>query len=172
MNIEQVAAGADVKIRSSRGGWVGIWAFAGIWLVFVALYLTTDYHGSTSSLVFGFLLILELLWLQTFGVDLTRECAIVRGVRRRSVPWSEVQAVLPDSQLGTGRVSFMLESGKRVMLPAPTTFLGMGGAAYARDFDLIGQCWLANRGEDWRPVHRLAPRSPVQGSASSTMTGT
>ena len=152
MTVDQGTAEADVKIRSSRGGWVGIWTFAAIWLAFVVLRLTTDYHGSTSSLVLGFVLIVEMLWLQTFGADLTKESVIVRGARSRSIPWREVQTVLNDSQLGMGRVSLILDGGKRVMLPAPKTFLGMGGARYARDLALVQGHWIANRGDSWRPV--------------------
>jgi hypothetical protein len=152
MNVDQGTAGADVKIRSSGVGWAGIGTFAAIWLVFVVLRLTTDYHGTTSSLVFGFLLIVELFWLQTFGAELSREYVMVRGVRSRRIPWQEVQAVLPDSQLGMGRVSLILDGGKRVMLPAPKTFLGIGGAAYARDLHLVEECWVANRGDSWRLV--------------------
>jgi hypothetical protein len=136
--------------------------FAVIWLVLVGLTLTTDhYAGSTSSLVIGGVLIAEMLWIQTFGVDLTRKCAVVRGIRRQSIPWQHVQAVLPFEQLGTGRVCLVLESGQRVNLRAPSSFMGLGGARYERDFHRIGQWWLAHRGQGWRPLPPEAPQPPV-----------
>jgi hypothetical protein len=84
---------------------------------------------------------------RTFGVDLTRESAIVRGVRRRSVPWQEVQAVVRYPPSGAKVVRLILESGESVMLRAPTSSWGLGGAEYERNVHRIEQWWLAHRGE-------------------------
>jgi hypothetical protein len=169
---EKGAAEADVRIRVARPDWMWILAFAGIWFATAGLDVMRESPESAWPLVLGFVLVAEALWIRSFGIDLTRESAIVRGIRRRSIPWQEVQAVLRHSQLGSGRVSLVLESGTRLTLRAPTRFWGIGGARYERDFHRIGQWWLAHRGESWRPVRTEAPWSPVQGSASSTTTGT
>jgi len=97
---------------------------------------------------------------RTLGVDLTRESANLRGFRRRSIPWQEVQAVV---RYGSGSmgVRLILEHGKRVTLRAPRTDGISGVAQFDRDFDCIDQWWLAHRGESWRPANAETP--PVQG---------
>ena len=109
------------------------------------------------------LLVAMTLWAMTWGVDLTPESANVRGIRRRSIPWREVQAVLRYEQAGSTSVRLILENGKPATLRAPMRFLGLGGAAYDRDFHQIGQWWLSHRGESWRPLRPEAPRPPLQG---------
>jgi hypothetical protein len=103
-------------------------------------------------------IVAEALWALTWGVDLTPESVNLRGVRRRSIPWQEVQAVLRYEQVGQARVQLIPEEGKPITLRAPTRLWGMGGAGYERDFHRIGQWWLAHRGESWRPVRPEAPR--------------
>jgi len=162
VTIAQGAAETEVKIRGPRGGWMWVSGLALVWLALVGIRLATDHHvGSTFTLVFGPVLILEMLWIQTFGVDLTPGCAIVRGLRRQSIPWQQVQAVLRFQQVGTWRVTLLLEGGQRVNLRAPTSSLGLGMASYERDFHRIGQWWLAHRGDSWRPVRPEAPQLPV-----------
>ena len=122
----------------------------------------TGIHG---TVVIGCVFVAEALWIRTFGVDLTREAANIRGLRRWSIPWRHVQAVLRHQQLGAMRVSLILENGMRVTLKAPTTWWGSGEHEYEyeADFNRIGQWLLAHRGESWRPVRPEAPRPPVQG---------
>ncbi len=103
MTVEQVAAEADVKIRTPRHDWMWLFGFGGIWVAFAALEMATDLPWSTPSLVVGCVLVAEALWIRTFGVDLTREAANIRGLRRRSIPWPQVQAALRHQQLGAGR---------------------------------------------------------------------
>jgi hypothetical protein len=105
----------------------------------------------------------ESLWELTLGVDLTPESVILRGVRRRSIPWHQVQAVIRDEMLGQRRVRLITQNGKPVTLRAPASFLGLGRAAYDRDFQRIDQWWLAHRGESWGPLRPEAPRMPGQG---------
>lgn len=158
-----------VKIRTPRRDWIGFLVAGGIWLVNGGISLALDtvltlgrpWNG-TLGLAIGCLLVAEALWIRTLGVDLTQESANVRGIRRRSVPWQEVQAVVHRRWAGTWCVRLIVESGKPVTLRAPTTWLGIGAAEYERDFDRIGQWWLAHRGESWRPLRPEAPRPPVQ----------
>ncbi|HEY8717767.1 hypothetical protein [Pengzhenrongella sp.] len=102
----------------------------------------------------GCLLLLEVLWLRTLGIDLTPELAVIRGFRRRDVPWRDVQAVFGRERRD---VQLILESGEAVTLPAPRNPMGRHGeATYDRDYHRIGQWWLAHRGADWTPA---APRA-------------
>jgi hypothetical protein len=107
-------------------------------------------------LVIGSALMVEALWLRTCGVDLLPEHALVRGFRRRVVPWQQVQAVARRPQAGGWLVQLMLESGKPVMLRAPMISWGIGGkrgvVAYEQDYHRIEQWWLTHRGPSWHDV--------------------
>lgn len=116
-----------------------------------------------ANLFVGCVFIAEGFWIRTFGVVLTAEYASIRGLRRRRVPWSEVQAVVRHRQLGSWLVQIIPEHGDRITLRAPSSFWGMGSADYEREYDRIGQWWLAHRGESWRPVRAEAPPVPNEG---------
>jgi hypothetical protein len=152
MTVPQSAAEADVKIRTPFRDLAWLLGVAVIAFASAAFGMANNLPGSAVPLVFGCVFVAEALWVRTFGVDLTRESANVRGLRRRSIPWQQVQAVLRHGQLGAGRVTLILESGERATLRAPTTFLGWGRADYERDYHRIGQWWLAHRGDSWGPV--------------------
>lgn len=159
MTIEQGATEAAVEIRSPRQ--------ASIWFVGGGFFVASAFFNLASGqfwidLVVGALLVAEALWVRGFGVDLTADTANIRGFRRQSVPWAQVQAVLHHQQLGMRRVRLLLDSGKPATLRAPTTWLGFGAAEYERDFERIGHWWLAHRGTDWHPVRPEAPTMPVQ----------
>jgi hypothetical protein len=124
------------------------------------------HHNSPdpTPLVLGGVFVGEALWIRTFGIDLTPESANVRGIRRRSVPWGRVQAVLGYRKRGTDRVALVLDSGERVVPRVPSTSFGSGAAAaakYEEDFHRLGQWWLAHRGSSWRPVRPEAPGAPI-----------
>jgi hypothetical protein len=162
MTIEQGAAATGVRIRTPLREWMLLGVVGVSWLAAAAFDMAMESSWSTFHLVLGCVFVAEALWIRTFGVDRTPESAIVRGLRRQSIPWQQVQAVVRHDQLGAGRVSLILESGRKVTLRAPTTFFGFGGAQYEQDFNRIGHWWLAHRGESWRPVCPEAPRLPVQ----------
>jgi hypothetical protein len=164
MTADQGRAEAEVKIRTTRQAWMQPFVFGGIWLVFAIFWATTDRRFfALSWLTLGCVSIVQALWFRTMGVDLTPDSANVRGVRRRCIPWNDVQAVVHHRRQGTWGVRLILKSGKPVRLPAPTTWSGFGGAQYEQDFHRIGHWWLAHRGESWRPVRPEAPRPPVLG---------
>jgi len=158
MTVQDGAVEANVKIRAGRHDWVWLFGFGGFLVAFAAFGRITAELSSVMPLVVGCVFVAEALLIRTFGVDLTPECANTRGLRRRSIPWSQVQAVLNHRQLGTMRVSLVLESGQRVTLRAPSTWWGLGSTEYGVDFDRIGHWWLDHRGELWRPVRHEAPR--------------
>jgi hypothetical protein len=103
--------------------------------------------------------------VRTLGVDLTPEAAVIRGRRRRRVPWLQVQSVVSHvNSNGTSAVQLILENGEPVTLPFPKTLWRKGDTRYERDLQRIDQWWLAHRGESWRPVRQEESRPPVQGS--------
>jgi hypothetical protein len=167
MTIEQDAGQAEavVKIRTPRHAMVQPVVTAGLFLV-VASDNGTGGDQKGRSLVWVALacVILALsLWERTLGVDLTPESVNLRGIRRQSIPWREIQAVVRFEQVGSRRVRLIPENGKPLTLRAPASMWGMGKAGYERDFHRIGLWWLAHRGESWRPVRPEAPRPPVAG---------
>ena len=155
MTIEPDLAAADTKIRTPRYAWVLMsaalqFAVATFFWVIPAGF----WPGSWFAwfwLMFGCLSVAEALWLRTLGVDLTHESAILRGFRRRTVPWHEVQAVVRKRRFDTWVVQLIPESGKPVTLRAPTTSWSLGAAKYEQDHQRIGQWWVAHRGESWCP---------------------
>lgn len=160
MTIEQGAAEADVRIRVWRLPWMLLLLAGGIALLNAAAHVTRG-QSWAFLIVVGCLIVAEALWIRSFGVVLTPELVKVRGIFRRSITWRDVQAVIRFDQLGDRRVALILESGEPVNLRAPRSMWGFGRAAYERDFQRIGQWWLAHRGESWQPVRPEAPRPPV-----------
>lgn len=131
-------------------------------LFFLALHATTGIVlGPQWSQILWSVMIclvsLEILLLRRLGVTLTPREARVHNLRRRVVPWSEVQAVVPDTELWTRRVVLITETGERIGLRAPTSYWGMNRAGYERDYHRIGQWWLAHRGVDWTPAWPSSP---------------
>jgi hypothetical protein len=165
MTADKGAMGADSKIRAP-GRRRGIWFFAygGISLVLAAGYLT---NGQPWLAILwaglGFGNVSMALQHRNFGIDLTPQYAIVRGFRRRNVPWQEVQEVVSHKNSnGTSVVGLILENGESVMLRVPMSLWRKGDAKYERDFHRIDQYWLAHRGASWHPVPPKAPLPPVQ----------
>jgi hypothetical protein len=118
-----------------------------------------QYWSVLRDLALGCVFAAMVLRSRTSGVDLTPECAIVRGsLRLRRIPWSQVQAVVRRTDSGgPSRVQLILLKGKSVPLAARW----VSTAQFERDFQCIDQWWLAHRGESWRPENAETP--PVQG---------
>jgi hypothetical protein len=165
MTLEHGAAEAEVKIRTPRHALVWRLALGVCWLAWAGAMQRA--HRVLFALIWLFVsgaTVATAIWYRTFGIDLTRDAAIVRSFRRRSIPWREVQAVVrykPGGPSG-GAVELNIEGGKPVLLPAPTSIFGLGAAQFERDCHRIDQWWLAHRGESWRHVRADSPRPPAQ----------
>jgi hypothetical protein len=160
---EQDRDDAVVKIRTPHSSWMWLLVMAGPQFVLAAGYLALGSSWKAAGLLaLGSLWFGAGLWIRTLGVDLTPESAIARSVRRRNIPWQDVQAVLQYHGRGEWGVRLILESGEPVTLRAPRTSFGFGGAQFERNFQRIGRWWLAHRGEAWRPVRPKAPQLPAQ----------
>jgi hypothetical protein len=164
MSVEQGVTEATVRIRTPRLGWMMLLVSGLAILATQALEWVVPRGGDNTSTVLLTVLgsgqVGEAVWMRTFGIDLTPQLANVRGIRRRSVPWSQVQAVLGYRHMGADRVALVLDSGERVVLRMPATYWGSGAATdvkYREDFHRLGQWWLAHRGPSWRPVRPEAP---------------
>jgi hypothetical protein len=167
MSIEQGAGPPDavVRIRSPRYVLIQPVVMAGLFLVIAGSNWTRDDQIGNSPpfwLALAGVIVAQSLWELTWGVDLTPESAVLRGVRRRSIPWREVQAIVPYEHGGSRLVRLIPQNGKPVTLRAPRSWWRLGGAAYERDFHRIDQWWLAHRGGSWRPVPS-GSRSPALG---------
>jgi hypothetical protein len=163
LTVEQSQAQAAFKMRNPRRNWLfGPGAELIVMLAALDVWMG-DRRDALGMLAYGCYFAVLALMIRSFGVDLMPESAIVRGLRRRKVPWQDVQAVVQHRSFGTWGVRLILESGKPVMLRAPTTSWGFEGANYERDFHRIGQWWVEHRGASWRPLRPEAPQLPIHG---------
>lgn len=89
--------------------------------------------------------------------------------RRRVLHWRNIQCILVDQRGARRRVAVYGDDpdARRTFLPAPfTTFLG-NDPHFEEKFHLVGQAWLARRGEDWV---ELPPPRPGWLPAADTRT--
>lgn len=107
----------------------------------------------------GLYLVSELLvWCvvpiasRLFGVTLTPSAAIVHNIRRRTIPWSSVQAIQIESLFGSRTVVIYEAGGRRTRLRAPITAFLNWDRSFEEKFHTIGRWWLDHRGPDWVPV--------------------
>lgn len=160
--VEEDADVTPVRIRTAPRDWAVLLIPAALQLGLAVFWATTVggqwWPIALIWLVAACVYVAEASWIRTFGVVLTPHIAHVRGVRRRSVPWQDVQAVIRHRRAGTWCVQLIVDSGRPVTLRAPTTYWGIGRAQYDRDFHRIGQWWLSHRGQSWSPTRPEAPR--------------
>lgn len=161
MRTDTGAADAVVKIRTPRHGWLPM-AVIGVVILCMGLDATIRLDRTLRGsfpLVMGPIFVVEALWIRTFGVDLTTQVARLRGLRRRNIPWTQVQAVAPYIVLGQRMVRLFLKDGTKVRLRAPATLLGIGDSAFERDYHRIGQWWLAYHDPAAKPAGPDLPPS-------------
>ncbi|MEV0737646.1 hypothetical protein AB0I51_17095 [Streptomyces sp. NPDC050549] len=119
---------------------------------------TTPPGGLPGLLAFWIaLLILTALFPHRFGITLTPSAAVVHNLRRRTIPWSDIQAVQPESLFGTTTIVLYEANGRRTRLRAPSTGFLARDRHFEEKFHTIGTWWLTHRGPDWTPV----PPRPV-----------
>ena len=87
-----------------------------------------------------------------FGVTLTPSAAIVRNLRRRTIQWSNVQAIQMESFFGSRTVVIYEAGGRCTRLRAPITGFLSWDRSFEEKFHTIGRWWLDHRGPDWAPV--------------------
>lgn len=93
-----------------------------------------------------------LLLSPRFGITLTPSAAVVHNLRRRTIPWPNVQAIQIEPYQGTRRVVVYEAGGRRTPLRAPVTgFLAWDGG-FEEKYHTVVRWWLDHRGPDWAPV--------------------
>jgi hypothetical protein len=94
----------------------------------------------------------ELLWLKRMGIDLTPDALVLRGIRRRVLPWSEITSMRIAPLLGTQSILVTTRDGqRRLRAPVHTPFLAPDGDFHAKA-DTLHRYWVEHRGEGWAPV--------------------
>ncbi|MEU9346847.1 hypothetical protein AB0D74_37135 [Streptomyces sp. NPDC048278] len=103
-------------------------------------------------IIWGVVFPLVLITSWRFGVTLTPSAAVAHGFRRRTVPWSNVQAIRIESILGSRNVVIYEAGGRHTRLRAPMTGFLSWDRNFEEKFHTIGRWWLDHRGPDWVPV--------------------
>ncbi|MET7313774.1 hypothetical protein ABZS68_44250 [Streptomyces sp. NPDC005571] len=98
------------------------------------------------------LLLWFLIFGQYFGVTLTESTAIVHSLRRRTIQWSNVQAIRVERFQGSQIVVIYEAGGRRTRLRAPITGFLCWDREFEEKFRAIGSWWLDHRGPDWTAV--------------------
>ncbi|MHB1489478.1 MAG: hypothetical protein ACYCTH_03135 [Cellulomonas sp.] len=152
-----------VKIRTPRRDVMRELLLGCFWLVLAGASWTTRVQpGPPSWSVWAWIAaggaMLGLgLWLGTLGVDLSPESATVRGLRRQTIPWTDVQEVAFRRRLDAWLVQLITTKGKRVTLRATTMYRGQGALALERDYYRIGQWFRAHQDPSGRPADPEPP---------------
>ncbi|MET8331637.1 hypothetical protein [Streptomyces sp. NPDC005181] len=102
--------------------------------------------------MWGATLFVMLIVGQYVGVTLTESTAIVHNLRRRTIRWSNVQAIRVEPFQGIRTVVLYEASGRRTRLRAPITGFLNWDRGFEEKFHTIGRWWLEHRGPDWAPV--------------------
>lgn len=94
----------------------------------------------------------EMFWLKRMGIDLTPDALVIRGVRRRVVPWASITSIRMQPMLGQQGVLVTTRDDQwRLRAPAHTPFLGPDREFQAKA-DTLYRYWVEHRGEDWAAV--------------------
>ncbi|MFJ9704587.1 hypothetical protein [Streptomyces sp. NPDC101234] len=117
-------------------------------------WLGRDPYGPPTVLLFvwGVVLVVGLIVPRSTGVTLTPSAAIVHNFRRRTILWSDVQAIQIEPLMGNRAVVIFEAGGRRTRLRAPSTGFLSWDRGFEEKFHTIGRWWLDHRGPDWTPV--------------------
>jgi len=142
MTIRQDPAEAMVRTRPAGPLWI---AFFGLGAAIIVAAATTDggLLVTLLELAVGAFNLAVGLALRIIGVDLRSEFVVVRNVRRRSVPWPEVQAVISHDDSGNASVSLIFDNDGPLTLAYPPGG-PKGNAECERDFQRINE-WSRRR---------------------------
>lgn len=114
-----------------------------------------------TSGMWGAMLLVLLIAGRYFGVTLTESTANVHSLRRRTIQWSNVQAICVEGFQGAQVVVIYEAGGRRTRLRAPITGFLCWDRGFEDKFHTIGRWWQDHRGSDWAPV--LLPGAQLSG---------
>lgn len=132
-------------------------------LPFLAVFVGTTVLGWTtwkpagsepaeSLSTWAAMLLVFVILGQYFGVTLTESTVIVHSLRRRTIQWSNVQAIRVERFQGSQIVVIYEAGGRRTRLRAPITGFLCWDREFEEKFRTIDRWWLDHRGPDWKPV--------------------
>lgn len=87
-----------------------------------------------------------------FGVGLTPAALEVHNLRRRTIPWTEVQAIRVERILDSRTVVVYEASGQRTRLRAPVTGVFFWDKRFDEKFHTLKRWWL-----DCRAINQASP---------------
>ncbi len=137
----------DAEI-SYRVGWRQLpWFLPVIWLP--QLWLS---HWTVFWIGLLVAFVPELLWLRTTGIDLTPDALVLRGLRRRVMPWPEITSMRIAPLVGTQSILVTTrDEQRRLRAPVHTPFVGPDREFKAKA-DTLYRYWVEHRGGDWSPA--------------------
>ncbi|WP_328681788.1 hypothetical protein [Streptomyces sp. NBC_00343] len=147
---------AEVRIRMAV--WQRITPFLPMAVITAVFYAApgTDISppgGVPGAVAFWIaLLVLGNLLPSRFGITLTPSAAVVRNVRRRTIPWSDIQAVQVQSSAGIKSIVLHEANGRSTELRAPTTGFLSWDRHFQDKLHTIETWWQTHRGPDWTPI--------------------
>ncbi|WP_392667618.1 hypothetical protein [Streptomyces sp. LN785] len=99
-----------------------------------------------------------------FGVTLTPSAAVVHNLRRRTILWTDVQAIRVEPYQGARSVVIYEVGGRRTRPRAPITGFLQWDRGFEEKFHTISRWWLDHHGPDWNP---LPPSGAEQGGRAA-----
>ncbi|MGV8847022.1 hypothetical protein [Tessaracoccus sp.] len=127
-----------VRFRPPPGTWALLLA-TGIAVAADSWYVTPPRAPET---LLGLILVAAAFWISTFGIRLNPQSLQVIGIRRRTIPWTQIQTITTVTRYRELQVKLTLTNGTHVRLRAPSTILaGHRTTQYNRDLHTIQQYW-------------------------------
>lgn len=146
-----------VTLRSPIGDWSLLLVLAACQLALAAGSWTEPDRiewATWAWLCIGVVTLARALWLAQLRVDLRDDQVVFHGLRRRSVPLTEVRAMQLRGGFFTGPVVELVPiTGRPVAVRALTSFLSR--PAFDRDAEAVERWWLARDGS--AEAARVAP---------------
>ncbi len=101
-----------------------------------------------------------VLLLRSLGADARPDGLLVRGLRRKLLPWAAVSRIEPARSFGAWTVT-VVAGRTAYRLHAPTSF--GDDPRFGRDLDTLLGYWVAHRGADWCPPPPWGAPAPAAG---------
>lgn len=98
------------------------------------------------------LLVLGNILPSRFGITLTPSAAVVHNLRRRTIPWSDIQAIQVQSTAGIKSIVLHEANGRSTELRAPTTGFLSWDRHFNEKLHTMETWWQTHRGPDWTPI--------------------
>lgn len=139
-------------------------------LSFFVLWLAGDSINFVSNLHFlrdmSIIVLLFELAPPNFSITLSPHMAQVRNLRRRTIYWSDVQAIrIVKKRLSNRTIVIYEANGRQTQLRAPVTGFLLWDRRFEEKFHVIGQWWLDFRGPEWQAGFEPWSARPIQEAA-------